>query len=238
MKHNFLFFYALLLITITSCKKQAADQIIVPPAGDYFPMSIGSFWNYYPAWYHAHNTGLSFTTGGKTYSKFAYEGAMLSYGGTAAILDTCFYRKENGKYYQVISTDFLPSPLDTTRYYEFVFMEDNAPVGTVWNTTSVKGRYTFGNGSMQLHYSYIGKIAEYWPVFKVPDIFGGPADSLSFNDVTRIDMKITQRGYDDNGKIFFSNDEYYSKWYARNTGLIQIQNESGNIISILNFRVF
>ncbi len=239
MKSSLLFVSLLILAIINyNCTKEE-NKIIetIPPAGDYFPLSIGSFWNYGPYRFHGSNTGLTAVAGSKNYSVFEYTGALKSYSENCSIFDTCLFRKENGKYYQSISTDFLPFPLDTKGHYEFVFMEDNAPVGTIWNNSTATGTYTFSNGVLRVEQSYIGRIESYLPSFKV--INATADDSVQFKDVVKVHMKILAKGFDDANKSIFNSEEHYYKWYARNIGLIKTQHSGNNIfnMSITNFRV-
>jgi hypothetical protein len=120
-----------------SCKKETVTEII-PPSGDYFPLSTRSFWIYELSGLYGEKTGVT-NIAGKTYSIIEYVGAVRSATENCGIWDSCFFRKENGKYYQSIPTNLLPIQPDTKGYYEFIFMEDNAPVGTLGNKNTATG---------------------------------------------------------------------------------------------------
>ncbi len=236
--NRFILFFSLLFLTAISdsCKKETVTEII-PPPGDYFPLSNNSFWSYEFSGLYGEKTG-AINIVGKNYSIIEYRGIGRFTNENCGIWDSCFFRKENGKYYQSIPTDLLPIQPDTKGYYEFIFMEDNAPVGTLWNENTATGTNTFSNGKLKIEQSYIGKIEEYIPVLKVKSFTKNT--TYEFKDVVRISMKILSVGFDSTtNKEMGRIEEVYDKWYARNIGLIKVTHRTAPFdISIAEFKVF
>jgi hypothetical protein len=212
MKHFIYPAIFFVLCLAAGCKKEKADQKPIPPAGDYFPLSANTYWNYQPAndvtgiTSFAENKGITSTVNGKTY-------AVLNYtpdNRIGNLFEGSLFRKENGKYYQALTGKQLIYPVDEQQILEFVFMEDNAPVGAQWES-SVTGRFNFSNGSIVLQQTFTGFISEYLQEFKI--------DNTTFKDVVKVTMYMTTRAVDPASN--FTDSEYYEKWYARNIGLIK-----------------
>jgi hypothetical protein len=235
------------LVITYSCKKQDTLAII-PPQGDYFPLTNNSFWQYLPISFIAQPSSITKKVDGRNYSLFEYQGgAKSNYSGSGSIethrgslWDSYLVRKESGKYYQLISTDQFIFPLDVKKYYEFTFMEDNAPVGTVWNMSTAEGTYTFSNGSTKMEQSYIGRIEAYLPEMELPNP-SATTGKKKFIDVVKVNMKILAVGFDATGKEVIRVEEFYNKWYARNIGLIKISYTTSNKtfeINVNDYKVY
>jgi hypothetical protein len=162
---------------------------------------------------------------------------MLDYGAgnprVANFWDSSLFRKENGKYYEAIPPDRLAFPITNSNpgIYEFVFMEDNAPVGTSWSNT-ITGTFTFSNGSMIMDQTYEAHMTEYFPSFKTDS-------SHTFLDVVQITTNMKSVGYGSNNQVMFQTSEVYDKWYARNVGLIKtIQYSYPYALKVSRYHVF
>jgi hypothetical protein len=94
-------------------------------------------------------------------------------------------------------------PLDEPGYYEFVFMEDNAPVGTRWNNKIV-GTYTFSNGS-KMEENYEGRMSGYYPTFQLDD-------KHTYNDVVQVSMDMYSQGFGADNKLLIENSIVYDTW--------------------------
>jgi hypothetical protein len=205
----------ILAFFVASCKKQESVRIR-PAAGNYFPLTPSSNWSYVPG---NSNTAMVIygevlaptrTINGKTYSVLNYQPGNTRF---ANLLDSSLFRKEGGIYYQAITNQQLPFPIDEPGIYEFVFMRDNAPVGTSW-TTKISGTYTFSNGKLRMEQEYDGKISEFLPSFQLDD-------KHIFSDVVRVTMNMGAQGYGPNNELLIQTSSVYDKWYARNQGLIK-----------------
>jgi hypothetical protein len=209
------FFILAFAALLSGCRKHENSEGI-PMAGDYFPLTASSNWRYVP---DNSNTGLVLygevlgiprTVNGKTYSMLNYQPGSTRFANFA---DSALFRKEGGKYYQAITNQQLYFPLDEPGVYEFVFMEDNAPVGTRWSN-KVTGTFTFNNGKLRMEQDYQGQITEFLPSFRLDD-------NHTYSDVVRITMNMTAKGYETNDQLVIQTSNVYDKWYARNKGLIK-----------------
>jgi hypothetical protein len=214
------FFIALVAFLLSGCKKQS-DKEVIPPAGDYFPLTARSYWSYLP---DNSNTGFGMygeviisttSVNGKTYSVLNYDPGNTRF---ANFVDSALFRKEGGKYYQAMTYQQLFFPLDEPGIYEFVFMEDNAPVGAHWSN-KVTGTFTFSNGRMRMDQDYQGQISEFLHSFQLDD-------KHTFSDVVRVTIYMTALGYGPNNELLYQNSIAYDKWYARNKGLIKAMESS------------
>ncbi len=207
-------FIALVTVLLSGCKKHD-DKVTIPLAGDYFPLTQASNWHYVPD-----NSNTAFvmygditgaaTENGKTYSVLNYDPGNTRF---ANFLDSSLFRKGDDKYYQAITNQQLYFPLDEPGYYEFVFMEDNAPVGTYWGK-KVVGTFTFSNGSMRMEENYEGRISGYYPTFQLDD-------KHTYHDVVQVTMDMYSQGFGADNKLLIENSIVYDTWYARDKGLIK-----------------
>ena len=221
-----------------SCSKEKNNDI-VPAIGNYFPLNAGSFWNYNGYASKGNATNINTVLLGISYSILQYESGFGGSSGNCRLFDTCYFRKENGKYFQAISTNQLPFAIDTSTYYEFVFMEDNAPVGTVWNKHTSYGTYTFSNGKVSLEQSYISKLEAYLPTYKVYPVYWDSSILTTYNDVVKINTSILTKAFDASHNNVLHVEEVYYKWYAKDIGLIKATHstEHYNMV-LLNYRIF
>jgi len=199
---------------LLGCKKQE-DRQTIPPAGDYFPLTQGSNWHYTP---DNSNTGFvlygdvtgTTTVNGKTYSVLNYDPGNTNF---ANFISNSLFRKQDGKYYQLITNRQLYFPLDEPGHFEFVFMEDNAPVGTNW-ISKIVGTFTFSNGSVRMEEDYDGKISEYYPTFQLDD-------THTYSDVVRVTMDMYSQSFAADNTRVGEVHIVYDQWYARDKGLIK-----------------
>ena len=118
-------------------------------------------------------------------------------------------------------------PLDEPGYYEFVFMEDNAPVGTRWSN-KVVGTFTFSNGSMRMEENYEGRISGYYPTFQLDD-------KHTYYDVVQVTMDMYSQGLGADNKLLIETSTVYATWYARDKGLIKtVDNSPGGFATKLD----
>ena len=109
---------------------------------DYFPTTTGSYWAYGNG---NGNTADSFlitatsqtkSINGLVYNAFTYDSIPAS-GSPAGL----YYRKSSGIYYENLNTkaffgfDSTGNPADV----EYIFLKDNVPQGTTWNSPNITG---------------------------------------------------------------------------------------------------
>lgn len=113
-------------VIANTCTKVQVS-FVLPTAGDYFPTTANSNWTYLaegaaPAdSTYVLSTGTSKVLSAKTYSIFTYDQ-----------VDSGYYRKSGGEYYEFIDTANNPFPFDNPSSYEVTFLKDNVPAGSTW----------------------------------------------------------------------------------------------------------
>lgn len=129
---------------------------IVPPttSGDYFPTSDSSNWTYQtdlstPDSTHTIVSNTDSTIEGNTYRTFI--------AGQSGSFDTSYFRKANGLYY---AYGYLyPNSLDDTLYREteYIFLKDNLPVSSTWESPEVDGIRKAITGKSKIVFTIEGK---------------------------------------------------------------------------------
>ena len=98
---------------------------------DYFPTTAASNWTYnndlaippVPDTFRVTSTGNTKDFLGNTYSVFI----------SAPVLDSSFYRKGSGLYYEFINNMAIPGTTNTVSG-EYIFLKDNVPANTSWES--------------------------------------------------------------------------------------------------------
>ncbi|MEO7394516.1 MAG: hypothetical protein ABIU11_06190 [Chitinophagaceae bacterium] len=111
----------------------------VAPSGDYFPTTLNSNWTYSlvggTSSDSVHFVAINYLPNiiGNTYSTITAD--LVPPTG---VPDSSFYRKPGGDYYQYVDySNYVPfdQPVDG----EFIFLKDNVPAGTTWQSPNVSG---------------------------------------------------------------------------------------------------
>ncbi|GMV78260.1 MAG: hypothetical protein AMXMBFR79_13910 [Chitinophagaceae bacterium] len=108
---------------------------------DYFPTTIGSNWSYDVVGLdtaHTDATSKDTVLGGNTYRVFYAKGN---------IIDTAFYRKSGNDYYRWDALD------GNTGYMPLLFLKDDKPVGTQWESTVANTIYSGIPTQVKMRYS-------------------------------------------------------------------------------------
>ena len=184
-----------------------------PPITDYFPMTLNSNWAYYTTSISGVDSGQVKVIGynpmfsGNTYNSF--ESNSLP---AAAPIDTSYFRKQVNDYYQY--TDFSNYfGFNNPTLGEFIFLKDNVPVNTSWQSQTFTGMIA------GLPISVTGYISMKILAKAVPVTVG----ALNFPDVIKVQ-------YDYYLSIApgvpFTTEQ---RWFARGVGLIHY--DSGTSIT-------
>ena len=111
----------------------------VAPSGDYFPLSSNSNWTFSLAAgttqdsIHLAVINYAPVFGGNSYKTIAQYDVPPS-GAT----DSGYFRKPGGDYYQYMNySDYIL--FDQPVYGEYIFLKDNVPNGTTWNSPNITG---------------------------------------------------------------------------------------------------
>jgi len=122
--------------------------IVVPPViSDYFPMSIGSNWNYDVTGsadsLHVDATPQTANYLSNIYTRFIGK-------QTGATNDTSYYRKSGTDYYQYDALDVFSAPM------EINFLKEGQPAGTQWETPAVTTSYNGIPTQVKMHFILLG----------------------------------------------------------------------------------
>lgn len=111
----------------------------VAPSGDYFPLTLNSNWTYgltqgttQDSIYSA-VLGYAPTFGGNTYNTIAQYDVPP---GEAT--DSAYFRKPGGDYYEYMNYSAFFG-FDQPVTGEYIFLKDNVPMGTTWNSPDIMG---------------------------------------------------------------------------------------------------
>ncbi len=129
-----------------------SGTVATPVISDYFPTSIGSNWAYDVAGstdtMHVDATAKDsiVTATGTSYRVFITKQAGVP-------TDTSIYRKDNaGNYYQYGAFDAY-----TTTPFEYIFLKDNQPAGTQWDSPTATTTYNGLSTEVKMHYIILAK---------------------------------------------------------------------------------
>lgn len=131
------------------CTFSVTLQGLTPPPAvisDYFPMSVGSNWAYdvtgFTDTLHVDATSQNSSFAGNSYRWFIGKQAGSSN-------DTNYFRKSGNDYYQYFSLDNLSAPVET------IFLKENQPVATQWNSPTATTTYQSITTDARVHYTLL-----------------------------------------------------------------------------------
>ena len=199
--------------------------IFLPPvaaSNDYFPITANSNWSYNlvggTSADSIHSAVISYSPvfGGITY------GTIAAYNPpTALAVDSFYYRKPGGDYYQYVNySDYIP--FDTKVTGEFIFLKDNVPNATTWSSPNVSSTIGGIPVTAFIKMTILAKA--------VPKTIG----TFNFPDVIQVKYEYFLTG----SPVAVKTDE---RWFAKNVGEIHdsIDNGTGTqVFDIANFQVF
>ncbi len=177
---------------------------------DYFPLNLNSTWTYGleggTVSDSVSNTVINYSPvfGGKTYSTIASN----SVPPAGLAIDSFYYRKPGGDYYQYINyKNYIP--FDQSVQGEFIFLKDNVPNGTTWLTPSVNGTFTGNPVSGYIKMTILAK--------SVAVTIG----SFNFPDVIKVKYEFFVNGI----SAAIETDE---RWFANTVGEIYSSSDYGS----------
>ncbi|MDQ6608263.1 MAG: hypothetical protein M3Y85_00370 [Bacteroidota bacterium] len=179
---------------------------------DYFPNTPSSWWKYYGFDYNGFYDSSFITClysrqtlNGKTYSLYSF------YSGKVPKVDTFWIRKQAGDYIEKANKRLL----DLSGYYglyapgqEVVFLKDNVPIGTSWNTDTLllsPPEVTFKQRFYQ-QFTIVQKDAT--------DVING----ITYTNIITVELVYNVDKLDGAG---FSQSKFITNTFAKNIGLIK-----------------
>ncbi|MGI8580575.1 MAG: hypothetical protein ACR2KX_00130 [Chitinophagaceae bacterium] len=194
---------------------------------DYFPTTVGSNWAY------GKNGGTpadsllikvipyQLTVGVNTFSTFT-----IDYIPGVGNPDSLYFRRSAGDYYEYFNTEefFGFDEPGTPPYVEFIFLKDNVPQGTTWNSPNFVGSSAGISSTMFIKMTLFEKATT--PV---------TSGNVTSSDVLKVKYEYLLTTAP--ATPFYVEE----RWFAKNIGLIYDSFNDGtktNIYNIGRFRIF
>ena len=180
----------------------------VAPSGDYFPTTLNSNWTYSliggtssdSIHYSVINHSPTFI--GNTFATITADLVPPS-----GVPDSSYYRKPGGDYYEYVDySNYVPfdQPVDG----EFIFLKDNVPMGTTWQSPNVSGSISGLPFSGYIKMTLLEQA--------VPVTIG----TFNFPDVIKVKYEFFITG----SSVVIETDE---RWFAKNVGEIHFDYNDG-----------
>ena len=187
---------------------------------DYFPTTTNSNWTYYlqggTSGDSIYTTVMLYTP---SFNGVEYKSLNTSTIPPKAVSDTEFYRKPGGDYYQYVDFSNV-IPFDFPVIGEYVFLKDNVPSGTVWNSDDFSGSIAGIPVTLNIKMTLLAKT--------VPVTIG----AKNFADVIKVKYEyflsvnpLTPAGTEE-------------RWFARGVGLIHDDLVSSATYNISRYTIF
>lgn len=196
----------------------------VSPSGDYFPLTSNSNWTYSNS---SSDTilqkviGYSPTFNGNNYNTIAQFDLLFP----SAPTDSFYYRKPGGDYYQYMIYSSLFG-FDSPVSGEFIFLKDNVPTGTTWQSAPVSG--TMGGVAISV-YAKMTILAQAVPV---------TLGNFNFPDVIKVKYEYYVSVQGSPAALTYTME----RWFAKNVGEIYNRFSSGTVdihlYEINKFQIF
>ncbi|MEO6188347.1 MAG: hypothetical protein ABIO82_06230 [Ginsengibacter sp.] len=192
----------------SSCSFDITFMPGVAPSGDYFPVTINSNWVYSLVGGTSSDSLASVVINyspniiGNTYSTITSD-----YVPASGVPDSSYYRKAGSDYFQYINySNYIPfdQPVDG----EFIFLKDNVPAGTTWQSPNVSGSISGVPFSGYMKMTILASA--------VPVTIG----TFNFPDVIKVKYEFFIAG----SPTPLETDQ---RWFAKNTGEIHFDYDDG-----------
>jgi hypothetical protein len=200
-----------------------APGTVPPVVGDYFPTTAGSFWAYgntnIADSFLISATSRTKTIGTLVYNVFTYDDIPPS--GTP---DELYFRKPGGDYYEYLNTDFFgfDSATNSPANIDFIFLKDNVPQGTIWQSPSVTGKAPINNVSTT--------ITVYIKMTLLAKSVAATSGSVTSNDVIKVKYEYFASIGPLPAVVIFTEE----RWFAKGIGLIYNSFKNGTTTEIFN----
>lgn len=197
-------------MTVSSAAGNCTTDVLVnaaSAASDYFPMTLNSNWTYN---YAPTNTidgdtlkiavfNKTTTINSKTYRYFV-----------ASSEDTALYAKNGNDYYEAGYFDFYPHVyvLDSVGAIEYIFLKDNVPATTTWETPETVAKATGELGVAKAKFTIVQKDISYTVLGK------------TYTNVIGVKRELLFKKNGDANFSLLIDGTYY---YAKGVGVIDIQ---------------
>ncbi len=181
---------------------------------DYFPLTQNSHWSYdfvFLGIVQADTlykvSDVQSTVGPNTYRNFKY-------GFITALDDLTRYRKSGNDYYEYILVDSftISTIFDVEQYGEILFLKENAPIGTTWQSAEFTGQ----EGGQPMKMKYVFNIEQNNTTVTV--------NGVTYSNVIKVAWKIqVDRG------AGYVDDTIMESWYSKGIGQVKFRRYEAGI---------
>ena len=209
--HQFRVFYTYSRNSITCFQSSCSFTITclpgTPANTDYFPLTQNSRWSYDVVDIGvtdpdslSKRSDVQSTILGNTYRNFRH-------GYANVLTDVAYYRKQGNDYYEYILADtFSLLSFDVSQYGEILFLKENAPVNTTWESQEFLGNINGVAGKMKY-------------TFKIDLVNTNlTVNGVNYTNVIKVSWKCL---VDDGTGGGYVDDAIHESYYARGIGLIK-----------------
>lgn len=198
----------------SNCSFQLTFNPANPPNTDYFPLTQFSWWTYNSLL--STDTLYKFSNNVASYVGNTYRVFQIGSPGpfSANIIGEAPFRKSGNDYHIYFPVDsFSIAAFDNTVMGEMIFLKENAPVGTAWQSAEFQGQ--INSLPAKIRYD-----------FEIQSVGGTHlVNTVNYNDVIKV---FTTTRVDINNTGYTANAEMES-YYARGIGLIEFKfRDAGN----------
>lgn len=193
-----------------------------PPVGDYFPTTPGSFWVYEYSDMTTQDSVLTSVNNnmtvinGNTYTIFLTDAIPAS-----GVSDTTNYRKANGEYFEALDI-YKYFEIDAPVTVEYSFLKDNVPAGTKYKSPEYTAQVSGVPITGYIETTILDKAA-------TADVNG-----TTYNDV----IKVKNEYFITLVAGFPAVSQWVEeRWYARGIGLIYLNSDAGQTLTIKRYQV-
>lgn len=193
-----------------------------PPVGDYFPTTANSFWVYNYADNAIRDSLLTSVNpyapviNGQTYTTFLIDNIPAT-----SSHDTLNYRKANGDYFEALNLYNL-FEIDEPVTVEYTFLKDNVPAGTKYKSPDFSAKVAGIPITGYIETTILDKAS-------TADVSG-----QTYTDVIKV-----RNEYFITLVAGFPAESYGAeeRWYAKGIGLIYLDSDAGQTLSIKRYQV-
>jgi hypothetical protein len=193
-----------------------------PPVGDYFPTTAGSFWIYNYSDISTQDSVLTSVNpytpviNGQTYTTFLVD-AIPASGNS----DTMNYRKAGGEYFEALNL-YKYFEIDAPVTVEYTFLKDNVPAGTTYQSPQYSAQYSGVPITGYIETTILDKAA-------TADVGGN-----TYSDVIKVKNEYFITLIEGFPAVSQLVEE---RWYARDIGLIYLNSDAGQTLTIKRYQV-
>lgn len=196
----------------------------VAASNDYFPLSLNSNWTYGLTGNPADSIVCKVIDYSPAFNGKNYLTITESNAENSPANDSAYYRKPGGDYYQYVDYSGIFN-FDTPVTGEFIFLKDNVPAGTTWQSPTISGN-AGGNA-----------FSGYIKMTILEKSVAATINNFTFPDIIKVKYEYFIAVAPAPAVAMFSQE----KWFAKNSGQIYSSSSDGNTTTtyqVSDFHIF